>query len=137
MSIGAKIVFLQNCQDVKMSFLKRKLHFAFLLLLQKDKQKKRKTQTGKGKNYKIVFLRWSSKNEKHERWIFTKNCLTLFVSERERNGFFVHTICFGQICLGHSSQNEENTKDWFQRKLPKTKNETILNSLEKDFFGDA
>ena len=41
------------------------------------------------KPIKIVFLRWSSKNvKKAKKWIFSKNCLTLFVSGREKKAHF-------------------------------------------------
>ena len=57
-----------------------------------------------------VFLRWSSKNVKmQKKWVFSKNCLTLFVSGREQKmRIFVHTICFGQKCfLDQNSVNQE------------------------------
>ena len=56
------------------------------------------------------FLRWSSKNVKNQKkWIFSKNCLTLFVSGREKKTrIFVHTICFGQnFFLDQNSVNQE------------------------------
>ena len=40
-----------------------------------------------------VFLRWSSKNvKKQKEWIFSKNCLTLFVSGREKKRAFSCTL---------------------------------------------
>ena len=63
------------------------------------------------KRYKNrVFLRWSSKNvKKQKKRIFSKNCLTLFVSGREKKTrVFVHTICFGQnFFLDQNSVNQE------------------------------
>ena len=42
-AIGAKVGFLQNCQDVKNEVFKENLHFLLLFfLLQKEKQKKQK-----------------------------------------------------------------------------------------------
>ena len=39
------------------------------------------------------FLRWSSKNvKKQKKWIFSKNCLTLFVSGREKKRAFSCTL---------------------------------------------
>ena len=57
-----------------------------------------------------VFLRWESKNvKKQKKWIFSKNCLTLFVSGREeKTRIFVHTVCFGQnFFLDQNSANHE------------------------------
>ena len=57
-----------------------------------------------------VFLRWSSKNMKNQKkGLFGKNCLTLFVSGREKKTrIFVHTICFGQnFFLDQNSVKQE------------------------------
>ena len=40
-------------------------------------------EKGPKKNYKTSALRWSSKNEKNDK-MFSKNCLTSFVSGREK-----------------------------------------------------
>ena len=51
--------------------------------------------------WKLYFLRWSSKSEKNGKCIFSRNCLTLFVSaKQQKRAFFVHTICCGQNLLG-------------------------------------
>ena len=50
-----------------------------------------------------VFLRWSSKNVKNQKkWIFSKNCLTLFVSGREiKNAHFrAHYLFWPKIFFG-------------------------------------
>ena len=55
----AKIVFLQNCRDVKMRFSKRKLHFLFFLFYvgEIETEKKKKTKWKRPKNpIKIVFF---------------------------------------------------------------------------------
>ena len=45
-----------------------------------------------------------------KKWVFSKNCLTLLVSGREKNRIFVHTICFGQKYFwSKNSQNLEKT----------------------------
>ena len=73
---------LSGCQ--KMRFSKRKLHLLFLsyLFLKRERIWKRAQ-----KPYKWCFLRWSPKDEKMKKWIFSRNCLTLFVSGREKNAF--------------------------------------------------
>ena len=79
-----------------MRFSKRKLHFLFFpFLCWKNRNRKKKKKMGKAKKpIKIVFfLRWSSKNvKKQKKWIFSKNCLTLFVSGREKKRAFSCTL---------------------------------------------
>ena len=62
------------------------------MLENRNRKKKKKTKRENSKQtYKNrVFLRWSSKNVKNrKKWIFSKNCLTLFVSGREtKNAHF-------------------------------------------------
>ena len=73
--------------------------FSFLCWRNRNKKKDKKKMEKTKKPYKIrFFLRWSSKNVKNpKKWNFNKNCLTLFVSGREKKTrIFVHTICFGQ-----------------------------------------
>ena len=61
-------------------------------MLENRNRKKKKDKKGKiAKNpIKIgFFLRWSSKNVKNQKnWIFSQNCLTLFVSGREKESAF-------------------------------------------------
>ena len=47
----------------------------------------------------------------------------------------MHTLCFGQkFSFAQNSQNQEKlTKQWFQRKLPKTTNDIFF--LKRVFFG--
>ena len=90
-----------------MRFSKRKLHFFCFCLFyvwerETEKGKKQwKCKKGQKNLYKnSVFFRWSSKNVKNQRKrnFWGKNCLTLFVSGREKQTrIFVHTICFGQM----------------------------------------
>ena len=69
----AKIVFLQNCLDVKIEVFERKVAFLFFFFCWRKRNRNKKKQMDKGpKNYKMVFLRWSSKNEKNEKWILAK-----------------------------------------------------------------
>ena len=45
-----------------------------------------------------------------KKWIFSQNCLTLFVSGREtKKRMFVATICFGQIFFGPKQCKAEKT----------------------------
>ena len=80
-------------------------------MLENRNRKMKRTKKGNSKKpYKNrVFLRWSSKNVKDQKkWIFSKNCLTLFVSGREKKPrIFVATICFGQIFLDQNSVKQE------------------------------
>ena len=64
----------------------------------RKKKKKQKRENSKKPYKNRVFLRWSYKSVKnHKKWIFSQNCLTLFVSGREtKKRIFVATICFGQ-----------------------------------------
>ena len=75
---------------------KRKLHF-FHFYVWRPKNRKKKKENGKGQKnpIKLVFKVVIQKCE-DQKGIFTKNCLTLFVSGREKKRIFVHTICFGQ-----------------------------------------
>ena len=58
--------------------------------------------------FKVVI----QKCEKQKKWIFSKNCLTLFVSGREKKTpIFVHTICFGQFFLTKTVQTRKNYKN--------------------------
>ena len=80
-----------------MRFSKRKLHFLFFPFLcwkNRNRKKKKKKMEKAKKPYKNrVFLRWSSKNvKKQKKWIFSKNCLTLFVSGREKKRAFSCTL---------------------------------------------
>ena len=48
------------------------------------------------------------KCEKIKKRIFSKNCLTLFVSGKEKTRIFVHTICFGKkVFFDQNSVNQE------------------------------
>ena len=57
----------------------------------------------------IVFLRWSSKNEKDEKKGFSAKIAWHYSCRQGRKTrIFVHTICFGQISLfGQNSENQE------------------------------
>ena len=67
-----------------------------------NKWKKNKKKTYKNRDFKVVIQKW-----KNEKWIFSKNCLTRFVSGRMRKThIFVHTICFGQKKFWNSANQE-------------------------------
>ena len=55
--------------------------------------------------FKVVI----QKCENQKMDFFCKNCLTLFVSGREKKRIFVHTICFGQNVLGPKQCKPGNT----------------------------
>ena len=63
------------------------------------------------KKNKNLFLRWSSKNVKNEKWIFSKTCLILFVSGREKNAHFrAHYLFLPKIFWDQNSDHQENYK---------------------------
>ena len=87
------------------------------------------------KPIKIVFLRWSSKNERHEKkWIFSKICLTLFVSRREKKRAFSCTLsALAQNFCGPKQWKPGKTiKSGFGRNCPKPK---MTPFFEKGVFG--
>ena len=92
-SICAKIVFLQNCRDVKNEAFKNEFAiFVFVFMMWgTDKQKTKEKQNGRRpkKPIKIVFFKVVIHNEKWKKMIFSKNCLTQFVSGMEnKNAHF-------------------------------------------------
>ena len=94
-----------------MRFSKGKLHFLFFLFyvgeIETETGKQRKWKRPKKPNRTSVF-RWSSKNVKNPKRNFSKNCLTLLMSGREKMRIFVHTICFGQdFFWAQNSVNQE------------------------------
>ena len=93
-----------KCWVIKNEVFEKKIAFLFFLFyvgeIETEKRKKKMEKTKKpykNRFFKVVI----QKCEKSKKWIFSKNCLTLFVSGREKNAgektrIFVHTICFGQ-----------------------------------------
>ena len=78
-----------------MRFSKRNCIFFVFFMLETDKQKKGKQQIGKRqKNYKIVFFEGGHSKMENERngFFVCKNCLTLFVSGREKKRVFLCTL---------------------------------------------
>ena len=61
------------------------------------------------KFYKNSVLKaWSSKMRKIKKGMFCKNCLTLFVSGREKNTHFrAHYLFWPNIFLDQNSENQE------------------------------
>ena len=58
------------------------------------------------KTYKIGFLRWSSKIVKNQKkWIFSKTCLTLFVSGREKKN--AHYLFWPKCFLDQNSAKQK------------------------------
>ena len=106
-------VFLQNFGMSKMRFSKRKLHFLFLSFLcwrNRNRKKEKQTKWKRPKNpIKIGFFGVViQKCEKSKKWIFSKNCLTLFVSGREKKRAFSCTLSvLAKIFLDQNSVNQE------------------------------
>ena len=80
-----------------MRFSKRKLHFLFFPFVcwRPRNRKNKKKENGKRQKNPIkigFFLRWSCKNVKNQKRIFSKNWLTLFVSGREKKRAFSCTL---------------------------------------------
>ena len=83
-----------------MRFSKRKLHFLFFSFLcwkNRNRKKKKKRKWKRPKNpIKIGFFFFFKvviqKCEKAKKRIFSKNCLTLFVSGREKKSAFSCTL---------------------------------------------
>ena len=61
------------------------------------------------KPYKIVFLRWSSKNVKNQKnGYLAKSAWHYLCQEGRKTRIFVHTICFGQnFFLDQNSAKQE------------------------------
>ena len=98
---------MQSLGDVKNEVLEKKIaFFVFSFLCWKNRNRKKKKKKRKWKRPKnpirIGFLRWSSKTvKKQKKWIFSKNCLTLFVSGREKKRAFSCTLSvFAKIVFG-------------------------------------
>ena len=91
-SVFAKFWVIKNeVFEKKIAFF---VFFFFMLENTNRKKKKKQKRENSKKPYKNrVFLRWSSKNVKNQKkWIFSKNCLTLFVSGREKKRAFSCTL---------------------------------------------
>ena len=60
------------------------------------------------KPYKNRFFGGHPKMWKIKKWIFSKNCLTLFVSGREKNAHFrAHYLFWPKFFLDQNSVNQE------------------------------
>ena len=74
MSHCVKIVFLQNCLDVKNEVFERKLHFlvlSFFYVGEIETEKRKTNKMEKAPNpSKNSFFRWSSKNVKNQKLDF-------------------------------------------------------------------
>ena len=122
---------LSGCQ--KWDFRKENCIFCFcLFMLLQEKHKNKKTKWKMPKNncknsvFEVVIQKW-------EKRIFIKNCLTLFVSGREKKRIFVHTICFGKKCLTKTVKTRKTIINCgFRGNCPKPKNDTF--SWKRCFF---
>ena len=99
-----------------MRFSKGTLHFLFFSFFYAGEMKTEKSKKGKWKRPKnpikiVFFLRWSSKNVKIPKngFFFCKNCLTPFVSGRERKRAFSCTLSVlaKRSLLAQKSVNQE------------------------------
>ena len=97
----------------KSGFRKENCIFLFLSFLcwrnrnrkNKNKQMEKAKKPNKNSFFKVVI----QKCEKAKKWIFSnKNCLTLFVSGREKNAHFrAHYLFWPKISLDQNSVNQE------------------------------
>ena len=70
---------------------------------------------------------------KVKKWIFSKNCLTPFVSGREKNHFRAHYLFWPKFFLDQNSVNQENYKNsGFSRNCPEPRMTPF--SLKRCFF---
>ena len=106
-----KIVFFPKFWVIKMRFSKRKLHFCFFYVGEIETKKKKKMEKTKKPYKNRFFLRWSSKNVKNQKkWIFSKNCLTVFVSGREKKrAFSLQLSVLAKISFGPKQCKAGNT----------------------------
>ena len=85
------VFFLQNCLDVKNEVFEKKiaiLVLSFFCWKQRNRKKKNKHNGERPKNpIKIVFLRWSSKNDKMKKMNFQKLHDTICVRKGEKRAF--------------------------------------------------
>ena len=111
----------------------RKLHFCLCLFMLE-----RERETGKGKRRKgeknpkpyknRVFKVVIQKCEKSKKWILSKNCLTLFVSGREKKRAFLCTLSVLAKIFGPKTvQSRKHYKNrGFSGNCKKSKNDTFL-----------
>ena len=102
-SMCAKIVFSNTCQDVKNEIFEKKLHCLPLLCCCK---RNRKTN-GKGQKTLLkMFLRWLSKNENEKM-----DALQKFVSGRKKNAHFrAHYLFWSKTFWSQIGETRNNYK---------------------------
>ena len=109
-------MFLQNFGDVKNEVFEKKIAFFVFVfcMLEKEKQKKKKqTKWKRPKNpikigfFKVVIQICEKKKQKE--WIFSTNCLTLFVSGRDTKNAHLraHYLFWPKIFLDQNSVSQE------------------------------
>ena len=100
----------------------------------------RKTENGKKKQnekrpktpIEIVVFKLSSKNEKMKKWIFSKNCLTLFVSGRQKTNahFRAHYLFWANNFLTKTVKTRKSSKiNGFSGNCPKPKMTPFLKKV--------
>ena len=128
-SVFAKLWGCQN--DV---FEKKIAFVYFCFLCWRNRNRKIKTKWKKAKKpYKNSFFKVViQKCEKSKNWSFSKNCLTLFVSGREKNVHFrAHYLFWPKMFWTQTVRTGKHyetllQKVCIQRKLPKTKSDTFF-----------
>ena len=110
-SVFAKFWVIKNeVFEKKIAFF---VFFFFMLENRNRKKKKKQKRENSKKPYKNrVFWRWSCENVKNQKnWIFSKNCLTLFVSGREtKNAHFrCNYLFWPKFFFGPKQCKAENT----------------------------
>ena len=103
-----KIVFLQKFGDVKKEVFEKKIAFLFFML-ELETEKRNKKWKRPNNPIKIGFFKVViQKCEKSKKWILSTNCLTLFVSGREKKRAFSCTLSvLAKIFLDQNSVKQE------------------------------
>ena len=108
-SVFAKFWVIKNeVFEKKIAFLV----FSFLCWRNRNKKKKKKKMEKTKKPYKNSFFKVVIQNcEKSKKWIFSKNCLTLFVSGREKKNahFRAHHLFWPNFFFGPKQCKAGNT----------------------------
>ena len=104
--------FLQNCLDVKNEVFEKKIAFLVFVFfcvgeIETEKRTTNKMEKAKKPNKNRFFKVVIQKCEKAKKWIFSKNCLTLFVSGREKSAHFRAHLFWPKLFLGPNSVNQE------------------------------
>ena len=116
-----------------MRFSNRRLRFfvfVFLCCCKRNRKKRKKAQNP----IKMLFFKGGyPKMRKMKKWIFSKNCLTLFVSGRRKTHFRAHYLFRPKNFLPTTVKTRSNYKNsGFSGNCPKPK---MTSFMEKGVFG--